>query len=113
MGKKKRPVTYAVNLSLPQSRDKSVDVLYRLLRNRTRHKSRTDRSDVGIRAELLVIEFVVRGIARPTGVLVEQGSFETIVENGVEMGFKAKVDSILGIGVLRVFKTGTAYVEEI
>lgn len=112
MGKKKRPATYAVNLSLPQSRDKTTEALYRLLRDRTRHKSRTDRSDVGIRAELLVIEFVVRGIARPTGVLVEQGSFKTIVEKGVEMGFEAKVDSILGIGVLRVFKTGNAYVEE-
>ncbi len=113
MSKKKRPVTHAVNLSLPQSRDKSVDRLYRLLRNRTRDKSRTDRSDMGVRAELLVIEFVVRGIARPTGVLVEQGSFKTIVEKGVEMGFEAKVDSILGIGILHVFKTGNAYVEEI
>lgn len=112
MGKKKRPVTHVVNLSLPQSRDKTVDQLYLLLRNRTRDKSRTDRSDVGIRAELLVIEFVVRGIARPTGVSVIQGSFVTLVEQGKEMGFTAKIDSVLGTGTLRVFKTGEAYVEE-
>ena len=112
MGKKKRPVTHVVNLSLPQSRDKTVDQLYRLLRNRTRDKSRTDRSDVGIRAPQLVIEFVVRGIPRQTGVLVEQGSFVPLTEKGEEMGFTARIDSILGTGTLYVFKTGKAYVEE-
>ena len=112
MPKKKRPVTHVVNLSLPQSRDKTIDKLYRLLRNRTREKSQKDRSDVGIPAELLVIEFVVRGIARPTGVSVIQGTFVPLVEQGKEMGFTAKIDSVLGTGTLRVFKTGKAYVEE-
>ncbi|MFZ3232422.1 MAG: hypothetical protein WA194_02655 [Patescibacteria group bacterium] len=113
MGKKKRPVIHAVNLSLPQSRDKSIDQLYRLLRNRVRHKSNVDRSAQGKRAELLIIEFAHKAVDIPTGVLVKRNSFIRIVDDDTkEAGFMAEVDSVLGTGILYVFKTGRAYVEE-
>ncbi len=113
MGKKKRPVIHAVNLSLPQSRDKTVDQLYRLLRNRVRHKSNVDRSAQGKRAELLIIEFAHKAVDIPTGVLVKGASFILIVDdNEKEVGFSAEVDSVLGTGTLYVFKTGKAYVQE-
>ena len=113
MPKKKRPVTHVVNLSLPQSRDKTINQLYRLLRNRVRHKSNVDRSAQGKRAELLIIEFAHKAVDIPTGVLVKEASFILIVDDGgKEVGFTAEVDSVLGTGTLYVFKTGKAYVEE-
>ncbi len=113
MAKTKRPVIHAVNLSLPQSRDKTTEKLYRLLRGRVRSKSNADRSDQGKRASLLIIEFAHKAVDIPTGVLVKRNSFIRIVDdNTKEVGFMADVDSVLGTGTLYVFKTGKAYVQE-
>lgn len=113
MAKNKRPVIHAVNLSLPQSRDKSISDLYRLLRGRVKEKSDSDRSEHGKRAPLLIIEFAHKAVDIPTGVLVRRGSFAaTVDETGKETSFSAKIDSVLGTGTLFVFKTGKAYVQE-
>lgn len=101
----------AVDMSLPQSRGKSIDTLYRLFRNRVAKKS-AERDDEVMNPTQLILAFPGLKIDTQMGVVVSRDSFVPTMRHDKEIGFSAHIESVFGTYWLYVFKKGKAYLEK-